>query len=540
MEGKFKESLLFSTRHSEHFEEVYSKDEASINYEGVLKKSKDIENVPYSKIESNIGSKSRLKEKGWEFSFNTNLRFLDQNRPVYFPEKKGFNLADYLLSGKYNSDDLQFFTEIGDVQVSETENTVQGLARRGGKFSLQYKDLKLNAFTVKSEQVFGFRGGTGIDLDPDDQIMGLSGKIGLFSNRASFKTIYVEGGEEEGSYLGTWLEPARKKGKALGFVFSSDLLEQRLTTEAEFDLSRYDPDSSDEFSSENDKAYKFRLGGSSSNYSYDAIYEYMGPDYEVIGNQGLSKDQQGFMLTMGANLPIHSANLSLSRYNDNVENDDLYPRVYTYEGTLNYSFNKFPSLPMGLSYQKSILDSSREPEYTSPVEMDTDTISGIMNYTKGPWNFGLQASHSRKDDRTSEGDDTTTTTYIFTPTYTSQHISISPNFSFNSSKYELTGTRTDTYTVNLDLRGDVFKERITYEFGSTYNRIKASDDTTRQDSFDTNFRLAYYPAGRVFWFSDPSIAIRGRYSWMDDKAYDEEDDDFELLIVFSTNLPFSF
>jgi hypothetical protein len=69
-------------------------------------------------------------------------------------------------------------------------------------------------------------------------------------------------------------------------------LNQKLATEAEFDISRFDPDTQDEFSSERDKAYRLKVGGAWDKYTYEALYEYMGPDYEVIGNQGLQKNRE--------------------------------------------------------------------------------------------------------------------------------------------------------------------------------------------------------------------------------------------------------
>ena len=534
------EDFMFSTRHSGMFEEAVSNNEITTVYDQVLKSPDDMDSIADSRIEANLWSKSRLKEKKWEFTFDTQFRFLDQNIPVYSPEEKGVSLVNYLLQGKYTGDKFQLHTELGDVQVDETQNTVQYLARRGGKLSLRYKDLNLKGFVTKSDQVFGFEGGTGLSSDTGNHIMGLSGDMALLSNRMNLKAIYVSGGEEAESYMGTWSEDAKKKGDTLGLVFKTDFFQQKLTTEAELDFSEYDPDTSDEFSSESDKAYRVRAGGYAGHYSYEAIYEYMGPDYEVIGNQGLQKDREGFNIRAGADFSMHSANISFSGYNDNVKKDALYPRIYTYQGGIDYTLNKFQCLPIGLSYQKSMLESDMEPEYTPPLEMDTDTMSGRINYMRGPWNLGLQASHSIQDDRTPQGNDTTTTTYTFSPAYSSRHIAISPSASFNRSKYKFTGTRTDTSTINLDLRGDIFDERVTYEFGGTYNRTRSNDGTVNQHNLNTSFRVAYVTGKRLWGFLLPSVGIRGQYGTTRDKAYDDENEDFLLMLAVSSSMLFSF
>lgn len=539
---ELQKEFAFSTRHSRNLEEASSNNELTAIYEAVLKKPKDVENKPYSKIESNLRSVIRLKEKGWEFALSTNLRYLDQSLPVFFPENKGINIIDYLLQGKYSRDEFQFLTEIGDIQINETNNTVQGLARRGGRFSLQYKDLNLNTFVVNSKQVFGFRNvrdGIGIDGTLDDHIMGVSAEAGFFDNKVSFKTIYVTGGEE-GSSFGIFTEGGGNKGDALGFVLKTDFLNQKLTTEAELDFSEFDPDISDEFSSESDSAYKLKAEGYYSKYNYGVVYEYMGPDYEVIGNQGLQKNREGFTLNGGANFQIHSINLFFSRYNDNVKKDNLYPRLYIYQGMIDYSFNKFQSLPMGLSYQKSIIDSTMEPELTLPLRTDSDTLSGRINYMKDKWNLGLQVSHSIQDDREDTGNDTTTTTYTFTSSYSLEHFSIFPGVSFNRSTFQAAEIRTDTYTANLDIRGDAFKGNLTYGIAGTYNRTKSSDGSMEIDTINTSFEVAYLLGKKLLDFLNPTAGIRGLYNKTNDNVYGMENDEFTLLLVLSTSMPFSF
>ncbi len=536
------QEFVFSTRHSRNLEEAYSSNELTAIYEAVLKKPKDVENEPYSKIESNLRSVIRLKEKGWEFTLSTNLRYLDQSLPLFFPENKGINVIDYLLQGKYSKDEFQLLTGIGDIQINETNNTVQGLARRGGRFYLQYKDFNLSAFVVNSKQVFGFRNvrdGIGIDGSLDDHIMGVSAEAGFFDNKASFKTIYVTGGEE-GSSFGIFTEGGGNKGNALGFVLKTDFFEQKLTTEAEIDFSEFDPDTSDEFSSESDSAYKLKAGGYYSKYNYGVVYEYMGPDYEVIGNRGLQKNREGFTLNGGANFQIHAINFFLSRYNDNVNGDDLYSRIYTYQGMIDYTFKKFQGLPIGLSYQKSILDSTMEPEFTLPLRTDSDTFSGRINYMKDKWNLGLQASHSIQDDREDTGNDTATTTYTFASSYSLEHFSVSPGVSFNRSKYRLQGTRTDTYTANIDIRGNALKGNLTYGVAGTYNRTKSSDGSTELDTVNTNFEVAYSIGRKLLDFLNPKVGIRGLYRKTNDSVYGTENDEFTLLLVLSTSMPFSF
>ncbi len=196
-DGKeLKRDFTFVTRHSKPFEEAYSSNELTAVYEKLLGKSDEAMGQPSWKTESNLGSESKLKEKEWEFSFKTNLRHFDQTLPAIAPIEKGFTLANHLFQGKYDGKRFSFLGETGDVDITETPNTVQGLARRGGNLVFQSKDLhlQLRTFAVKSEQLIGFKDGMGIEGSSDDHIMGVSGDLGLISDKLRFRTIYVRGG----------------------------------------------------------------------------------------------------------------------------------------------------------------------------------------------------------------------------------------------------------------------------------------------------------------------------------------------------------
>jgi hypothetical protein len=394
-------------------------------------------------------------------------------------------------------------------------------------------------FSVKGIQVLGLRG-VGVDFDTNDHILGVSGGVNLFDKKVMFKTIYVTGGEPWGSLgISTTLGP--KKGDVLGFVLTSDLLENKVKTEFETDFSNFDPDTSDEFKSKSDHAYKLKVGGNLGVYTYDAMYEYIGRDYAVVGNQGLPKDREGASIMNGLNLGVHTINLTLSRYNDNVKGDELFPRILNYQGGLDYSFNGIPNLPMGINYQKSMQNSTREPSGTNPLDLHADTVSGRVNYTLDKINLGFLASYSLLDDRNPTNNDTTAITYTFTSSYNIPNISISPSFSLNQSKIHVTDVRTDTYIINLDLRTNFFREKLSFDVGGTYNIIKADNGSTNSRNLNTNFRLAYNIKEFFKGLMNPTIALRGAYMKVTDKINRSSDrDELTLFLVLATSVPFSF
>ena len=532
-------SISFTTRHTSAFEEAYTDNEATVIYEQVLHKPDSAQSIPNSKVEGNLRSDTKIKENGWEFQFNTNLRYLDQSIPVALPLKKGIDAANWLFTGSYTKDLLKFKASLGDVQVNETPYTVAGLARRGGVFNLEYDNFQINMFSVKGVQVLGLRG-VGVDFDTDDHILGVSGGVNLFDKKVMFKTIYVTGGQP-GNSFGISTTQGPQKGDVLGFLLTSDLLENKVRTEFEFDLSKFDPDTSDEFKSKSDRAYRLKVGGNLGVYYYDAMYEYIGRDYAVVGNQGLPKDREGASIMNGLNLGVHAINLTLSRYNDNVKGDELFPRILNYQGGLDYSFNGIPKLPMGINYQKSMQNSTREPSGTNPLDLHADTVSGRVNYTLDKIHLGFLASYSLLDDRTPASNDTTAINYTFTSSYNIPTITVSPSFSLNQSNIHVTDVRTDTYTINLDLRTRFFRERLTFDVGGTYNIIKADNGSTDSRNLNTNFRLAYNVKEFFKGLMNPTIALRGAYMKITDKINRSSDrDEFTLFLVLATSVPFSF
>ena len=540
-EGRqLQKNISFSTRHTITFEEAYSSNEASVIYDTILSEPDKFPNIPDSKVEGNLGSNSKIKDKEWEFTFNTNVRYLDQNLPVMMPMQKGFEVANWVFNSSYTKDNLRLKASIGDVQVNETQYTAYGLARKGGVFSFQYDTVQLSTFSVQSQQFYGLKG-IGIEGSLDDHIIGASGGIALFDRKMEFKAVYVTGGEPGGSSYGISTSAGSKRGDVFGFLLTSDFFGNKLKTEFETDFSRYDPDTSDEFRSKSDNAYKLKLSGNLDAYNYEAMYEYIGRDYAVVGNQMIQRDKQGVSLRGGANLGVHNINIMFTRYNDNVKGDDLFPRIVNYQGNLDYSFNGIPNLPMGFNYQKSVQDSSREPSGSYNINMHTDTVSGRINHTIDKLNLGFQTSYSMMNDKTSSNNDTTTVTCSFTPSYTLQDISLSSGFSFNQSQYHRTDLMTDTYTINLDVRTKFFKERGSFDIGSTYNIVKTNDGSVNNRNLNTNFRLAYNIKGLLKGFLNPTIALRGTYMKNIDEVYSQSTkDEFILFLVLATSVPFSF
>jgi hypothetical protein len=532
-------TFSFSTRHFKRVETASVSNELTGVYETVLTKTDDVEKSPNWKVESNLSTAANLKENRWAVSFNSNLRYLGQNLSVKEPLKKGTDLIDYLLSAAYSDGRFELKTEIGDTVIDTSTYTAAGLARRGGQAAIQYADTTLSGFIVKGKEVYGFNDGLGLSSNTDDHIFGVSGGMEFFKNQIGLKAIYIEGGEE-GSYFGTYTEDQGQKGDVIGVVLTTDFFKETLTTEFEIDFSEFDEDIADEFSAEEDKAYRLGLGGRLGNYTYETVYEYLGPEYQVIGNQNLEIDRTGFSVAGSAEYPLHSLSLTYTQYKDNVEKEGFYPRIQTDKGAFEYSFNKFENLPMSVRFEKAVVDSDDEPEDTDPIQSDTDTVGATIHYTRGRWQLGLETTYSDQDDETEIDDDTTIETIVLSPVYYTDNFHLSTSAAYQRSESHLTDVVTDYYTVTLDIQGELFNRKITYELGVSYDKNQSDDDETNQDTIRGTGRVAYYFAENLWGYLNLSAGLKVLYEQIDDKIEDEKTDAFTLLFTFETSIPFSF
>jgi len=539
-EGRdIEETVSFTTKHSKTFDEAWSNNNITIAYQGVLKKPESLGNLPDSKIENNLTSENKLKNQTWEINFNTNIRQLDQNEPLMPPQKKGFDIINWIFTGQYIRDLFKAKLSLGDIQIVETPYILSGLSRKGGLLNFEYDTFQLNTFTVKSESFFGARGGIGVGKSSEDHIMGVSAGLKLFNKKMDIKTVYVTGGEPATGF-GISGTGGNAFGNVWGFLVTSNFFENKLNTDIEIDFSKYDPDTSDEFGKKSDKAYRAKIYGALNKYTYEAMYEYIGRDYQVVGNP-IQKDLQGLSLKGGANWVEHVINITLSRYNDNVRGDELFPRVFNYQGVVDYSFNKFPNFPIGLTYQKSIQKSTKEPEGVSKIHMDTDTLSARVNFIKDKLNIGFVTTYSLMNDKSKNNADTTSITYTLTPVYNNEKYSLSTSFSLNQSKVKPTDVRTDIYTINADLRTKFLNQKLSFDVAGTYTITKANDGSVNTKNLDGTVQLSYDLTKIVKEYIKPVIALKATYLKITDEVNPSSNkDEFVLYFVFTTNIPFSF
>jgi hypothetical protein len=557
------------------FGEVNSKNDISLLYEGALAIKDSTadaatpvdtsgQNVapsttatlPRSKIEGNLASETRVKEGPWNIALTTNVRYFDQDIPVADPLKKGFTVANWLFTGNYEQDRVKMKLSAGDVVINETPYTIAGFSRKGTIFSGEDGPVYVNVFGASSSQTFGVDGGIGIGKVNEDHIFGVSGGLKLFENKVDFRTIYVTGTDPsaagipasttppstaQSNVYGNSATTGSKQGDVVGFLLTTDIFQNRLKTEMEADFARFDPDISDEFDKKSSPAYRAKIGGAVNWFTYEALYEYIGKFYGVIGNPSLAKDRQGFSLQSGVNLSDQNISVMASRYSDNVESDPLFPQIVSTQGNVSYQFNKIPYVPLGFTYQKIIQESSKEPVGGTRIDTSTDNYSARIGFTKGSFSVNFSPSYSIINDKTPADADMTNIVYAVTAAYAIPNLSIAPSVTWNRTRNHATDVWTDTCAYNLDLRSRFFHDRASFDVGGTYTASKADNDSVDSGTWNARATLSYRLNDHLKTFVKPTVGLRFSYLKTDDKInVAMNKDEFSLFVVLEAAIPVIF
>ena len=428
-----------------------------------------------------------------------------------------------LQRGEYGDKRFGFMAEMGDIRVSQTRNTVHEALVRGGRVAFQMGNSG-NAARFESFAASGADGN-----GPDDLLVGATGEISFLQESARFKTIYLSGRASLDAE-GRWPDAGARKGDVLGFLAVLDPFQGKLAAEAEIDYSAFDRDTADASSAVRDRACRLKLGGGWGRYRYSASYEKTGPQYRLMADQGPARDSEGVALGLQTAFRLHGLDVKLSRYNDNTEKNELYPRLYRYEGFVDYSFEGFKAVPLALQYRKTFIDSTSEPLGSLAKEVEEDAVYGRVNYLAGRWDLGLRGGLSQRIDRLRRQREASTATLAFLPKFAAAGVTVVPDFSLKRIKEYPAALRTDHYAVNLGVNGTLLEKRLDYEVKGGFKKESTGVPGTGREIVGAKVKAAY-PLARLFkWSRRPSLGVKGEYKGISNRTYDRRESDFSLLI----------
>lgn len=430
--------------------------------------------------------------------------------------------AFLLQRGEYGGSGYRFLAEMGDLQLKQTRNTLQQVQGRGGRFSF----LTGGSGSRGTFETFAASGAHG--PGPDDTLVGATGELSLLDESARIKTIFLSG-RKSLDKEGRWPTAGARKGDVVGFVAHLEPFRGRLSAEAEYDYSVYDGNTSDQTSALHDSACRLKLSGGWGPSRYTALYERTGPRYRLMSD-GPQRDREGGSLGVETQLAAHAFDLKLSRYNDNVENDPLSPRLYRYEGIFDYRFKGLKMLPLALQYRKTFIDSGNEPSGYVPKEAAEDAVSGELNYLAGRWNLGVRGGLSQRCDRLRQQRELSSASVGFLPRFSAGSFTVTPDLSMKRVTDFTVSQRTEQYALNLGLAGTLLEQRLDYELKGGYKRESTGVPGTGREIVGAKVKAAY-PLPRLFnWSRHPSLGIKGEYNGINNLTEDRRESDFSLLI----------
>ncbi len=529
-------SFTFRSKHYEDYDEAYVSGNLSAVWEGAFVRN-NADDWPDSKIEANLENHMRVKRGDWDISFDSNLRYQDQSKAFTEPEKKGINIADYLLRAAYDQNGVSLDASMGDVIVDLGRLTVDNLARRGGLFQANAGGASATLFMINSNEYWGFYGGMGLDGDTSDHLMGGRVSMDIVPEKFKAGVHYITGGQQ-GDSFGECTDEAPGKGDVWGARLWAGPWGEVLTAEAELNFStvEYENNSNDA----DDKAWRVALEGQTGAYTYNAGYEYIGPDYTVAANDSFENDRQGYNIGGRGDWTNHSLAANFGQYQDNVEADADEAKTNSIDAGLNYSYNGLERWPLTLSYQLATLDTSDEPSWVQAQETRQHTVLGTASFLGDILNLGLQAEYSNLDDGQTDSNDSRTMTFTLSPALLYETLSISPSFSWSQMELTASSITTDTFTFNVDILGQLPDWDLNWQLAGSYNKTKASDDSSDFETIGANAEISRTFGQLLGGHLRPTVALRAQYNNNRDLALDDSEEEFIALVVLSADAPFSF
>lgn len=468
---------------------------------------------------------------------------MDLKLPTSFPETNrwktdftarskedysGVGTSGFILQrGEYSGNGFSLRTEMGDISISETPNTADGLSGRGGRLALQVGN---SANTVQVE-TFATTDADGRGADA--YLAGATAQISFLAESARFKTIYLRGRDQLNPGELHW-NSGKRKGDTLALIAVLEPFKGKFAAEAEIDFSQIDRDTSDDIVAVRDKAYRVRIGGTLLNYRYSTLYERTGPDYRLIAGKGPKSDTEGVTLGMGSDFRYHGIDLKLSRHNDNSSCNPLRPRLYRYTGSVDYTFRGIQNLPLGLQYRRTLVESSMEPLDFPPKETEEEAVSGRLNLLIENWNLGLRMGYSQRRDRLRETSESAAGSLAFSPKFTGGDITVAPDFSYSRSLNYPADLRKDTYAINLDVRGDMLGNTLGFEMKSEFSREQARAFSGRE-TVGAKLKLACNLKKALKKALLPSVGVKGECNRILAREPAQRKNDYTLLLFIDSN-----
>lgn len=436
-----------------------------------------------------ITSYENSSREQWEdytgnISLNLIGRFFDRafslNVYTYHTVEDKFEL-DTVLFNYYSP---LFTLSAGDIMPSFSPLTLYGLGALGGAIVTEGR-FSTGLVIARSEETV--KGSTSTDGTFSRYVYGIQEKVEL-SRNFTINTSYVFSNDNEKSLdenKGEWgptLTPVKNGVWGIGIDWESG---GGIELNGEYAYSNYWEDTAKV------KDYGFKFGSSleREEFSFEAAYERIEPNFFSLASPVVTNDRAGYELLTGYQ-GISFANLSLgfNEYRDNLAADpsEVTSTQSILTGAVDFDIGNLPDITIGYSLNQML----GKPR--SALENNTQTFS--LGLSQSLRNLSLSSSGQLSDfrDKTDSSHDLSTLTGSFSLTSSlTQALSVTSGITLTRTKDldDKSIDKSQSYSVSVNW--GVIPQRLTISTWGTLVVAKSNDVLMSVDNVTTDASLEF-------------------------------------------------
>lgn len=436
-----------------------------------------------------ITSYENSSSEQWEdYTGNISLNLIGR----FFDRAFSLNVYTYhTIEDKFELDTILFnyysplFTlSAGDIMPSFSPLTLYGLGALGGAIVTEGR-FSTGLVIARSEEAV--KGSTSTDGTFSRYVYGIQEKVEL-SRNFTINTSYIFSDDNEKSLdedKGEWgptLTPVKNGVWGIGIDWESG---GGIELNGEYAYSNYWEDTAKV------KDYGFKFGSSleREEFSFEAAYERIEPNFFSLASPVVTNDRAGYELLTGYQ-GISFANLSLgfNEYRDNLAGDpsEVTSTQSILTGAVDFDIGNLPDITIGYSLNQML----GKPR--SALENNTQTFS--LGLSQSLQNLSLSSSGQLSDfrDKTDSSHDLSTLTGSFSLTSSlTQALSITSGITLTRTKDldDKSIDKSQSYSVSVNW--GVIPQRLTISTWGTLVVAKSNDVLISVDNVTTDASLEF-------------------------------------------------
>ena len=408
--------------------------------------------------------------------------------------------------------------ELGDLNFSETEFTINSMGRRGIFYKHEGQGLIWQAFTLNSQQLYGFRG-FGI---PKEDLGLFGGLLGYKSQNWKLNVFYLSGKDDPNQGNNNAFSPSysARKGSLFSFFGDLNLFNHQVSISTEAAFSSHDSNLEDAIDPENGMAWKIDLTGQIKSWSIHATYRNIDNKFNTIGQPFFTNDRRQYGVNSSIRLG-HTVSWGLSYQDDrsgskNPNQDPLIPYYQTIlssnqqlGSTLSIMASEKINLNLGAnkSWQEARQNNLLLPEGALERLGVTLGVNWIIAQGANLYlNSGIDTIHC---ENAPEREGKSLNLQLGGLFSSGGGFSVSPGFNLVRQENPQSGEVTSMLGGTLSGRLNLFTPFISIDFMSSYNRMEMAQISSNNLMLDGGLSLE---SSKLFKFARLSISLRGAYT----------------------------